>query len=97
MTSSVMARRGRLTVLVALALVGAACGSGGAGDRSRQPGQPSAQMTLYTSVTQDTVDAVLGAYRARQPGVTVKVFRAPTGQLNARIAADRRAGASRRT
>jgi iron(III) transport system substrate-binding protein len=88
----VTARRGRLAVLVALALVGAACGSGGAGDRSRQPGQPSAQVTLYTSVTQDTVDAVLGAYRARQPGITVKVFRAPTGQLNARIAADRRAG-----
>ena len=87
-----MARPRRLGVLVALALVGAACGSGGAGDRSRQPGQPSGQVTLYTSVTQDTVDAVLGAYRARQPGVTVKVFRAPTGQLNARIAADRRAG-----
>lgn len=87
-----MARRGSLAVLVALALVGAACAGGGEGDRSRQPGQAAAQVTMYTSVTQDTVDAVLGAYRARQPDVAVKVFRAPTGQLNARIAADRRAG-----
>ena len=47
---------------------------------------------LYTSVTADTVDAVVAGFEADYPGVEVEVFRAPTGELNARIAADRRAG-----
>jgi iron(III) transport system substrate-binding protein len=82
----------RLGALVALALVATACGTGGQAERSPQAGRPSGRLTLYTSVTQDTVDAVLDAYRQREPGVSVNVFRAPTGQLNARIAADRRTG-----
>lgn len=49
-------------------------------------------MRLYTSVTQDTVDAVLAAFATAAPEVTVDVFRAPTGELNARIAAERREG-----
>lgn len=49
-------------------------------------------MRLYTSVTQDTVDAIVAGYRARHPGVNVEVFRAPTGELSARIAADQRLG-----
>lgn len=58
---------------------------------SASPATP-ASLRLYTSVTQDTVDAVVAAYRERHPGVTVDVFRAPTGELNARIAAERRSG-----
>jgi iron(III) transport system substrate-binding protein len=85
----------RWTALVAVALVAAACGASGENEGSLQAGRPSGTVTLYTSVTQDTVDAVLAAYRTRQPGVTVKVFRAPTGQLNARLAADQRAGGIR--
>jgi len=53
---------------------------------------PSGAITLYTSVQQPVVDAVLGAYRAAQPGVDVELFRAPTGELSARIAAELRAG-----
>jgi iron(III) transport system substrate-binding protein len=49
-------------------------------------------ITLYTSVTQDTVDAVVDAYSRDQPEVVVEVFRAPTGELNARIAAEQREG-----
>ena len=49
-------------------------------------------MTLYTSVTQDTVDAVLQAFAAVHPEVTVNLFRAPTGEVDARIAAERRSG-----
>lgn len=49
-------------------------------------------ITLYTSVTQDTVDAVLGALAQVHPELHVDVFRAPTGQLDARIAAERRSG-----
>jgi iron(III) transport system substrate-binding protein len=55
---------------------------------------PSAegQVTLYTSVTQDTVDAVLAALAEQQPGLQVEVFRAPTGELDARIASELRSG-----
>ena len=53
---------------------------------------PSGAITLYTSVTQATVDAVVTAYETAHPGVQVEVFRAPTGQLAGRIATDLRTG-----
>ena len=49
-------------------------------------------ITLYTSVTQDTVDAVLAALAEQHPGLAVEVFRAPTGELDARIASELRSG-----
>lgn len=50
---------------------------------------PGAQsMTLYTCVTDTTVQAVIDAFTEQHPGTTIDLFRAPTGQLNARIAAD---------
>jgi iron(III) transport system substrate-binding protein len=45
-------------------------------------------LTLYTSVTQGTVDAVVAGFEAAHPGVTVDVFRAPTAEVAARIATD---------
>ena len=54
--------------------------------------EPAGTIRLYTSVTQATVDAVVAAYAAAHPGVTVEVFRAPTGELAARIAAELRDG-----
>jgi iron(III) transport system substrate-binding protein len=53
---------------------------------------PSGTIRLYTSVTQATVDAVVAGYSDAQPDVTVEVFRAPTGELAARIAAELRDG-----
>lgn len=55
----------------------------------------AAQLTLYTSVTQNTVTAVLKGFQKLNPGVKVSVFRATTGQLNARIAADQHSGGLR--
>jgi iron(III) transport system substrate-binding protein len=49
-------------------------------------------VTLYTSVTQDTIDAVLVAFAEEHPDIAVEVFRAPTGELDARIAAELRSG-----
>ncbi len=49
-------------------------------------------ITLYTSVTQDTVDAVLSALADVHPDLRVEVFRAPTGELDARIATEQRIG-----
>ncbi len=45
-------------------------------------------LTLYTCASDAIEHAVVAAYRDKHPGVGVDVFRAPTGQLNARIAAD---------
>jgi iron(III) transport system substrate-binding protein len=50
------------------------------------------RLRLYTSVTQDTVDAVLAVVAAQRPDLELEVFRAPTGELDARIAAERRSG-----
>lgn len=74
--------RPRVAVLLAL-LVVVACGGdgGGSGDEP---------LTIYTSVTQDTVDAVVAGFEAANPDATVEVFRAPTGEVAARIAAELR-------
>lgn len=55
-------------------------------------GPTSGTITIYTSVTQATVDAVVAGYKAAHPGVAVTVFRAATAPLAARIAADLRGG-----
>jgi len=52
-------------------------------------------ITLYTSVTQNTVDAVVAGFKKEHPGANVSVYRATTGDLNARIAADQRTGGVR--
>jgi iron(III) transport system substrate-binding protein len=97
-----MSRRGQrwralATGLAACSLLlAAACGTspgkgGSTADGAKSSANPSS-LTLYTSVTQETVDAVTAGYQAAHPGATVTLFRAPTGQLNARIAADLRSG-----
>ncbi len=87
-----------LLVAAVAALMLAACGSstpsGGNAPGSGTTTDPPS-LSLYTSVTQDTVDAVVGGYQRAHPGAKVTVFRAPTGQLNARIAADQRSGGLR--
>jgi iron(III) transport system substrate-binding protein len=80
-----------LVAILATAVLGtAACGSSSTSAAATAP-----QLTLYTSVTQGTVTAVLNGFARRDPGVKVTVFRATTGQLNARIAADRHSGGLR--
>jgi len=52
----------------------------------------SGAVTVYTSVTQNTVDAIVAGFAEVAPEVGVEVFRAPTGELAARIAAEIREG-----
>lgn len=99
--------RGRLAAALPLALLGAslvvaACATATGSDAvSAAPATSgpattssvaSGTVRLYTSVTQDTVDAVLAAYRKVNPSVSVELFRAPTGQLDARMASEQRQG-----
>lgn len=74
-------------VLVLFVLVSAGCGG------SARSGAP--RMTLYTCASANVEQAVVSGFRKAHPGARVDVFRAPTGQLNARVAADARSGGIR--
>ncbi len=84
--------RTAVTPFLLAALGVAACGSSAPGGT---PEGSVTRLTLYTSVTQNTVTAVLSGFEKLHPGVKVSVFRATTGQLNARIAADQHSGGLR--
>jgi iron(III) transport system substrate-binding protein len=66
---------------VLLSILAGACGGGN-----------DATLTIYTSVTQDTVESVVAGFSEVAPEVEVIVFRAPTGELTARIAAELASG-----
>lgn len=83
--------RARTLAAVLAILAAAACGSG-ASPASKSSTQ---QLTLYTSVTQNTVTAVVNGFAKADPSVKITVFRATTGQLNARITADQHSGGLR--
>lgn len=59
---------------------------------ANEPPPGSGTITLYSTVTQATVDAIMDAYQVANPGVTIDLFRAPTGEVAARIAAEQRDG-----
>ncbi|MEX2184684.1 MAG: extracellular solute-binding protein [Chloroflexota bacterium] len=87
-TLSTAAARPRLLaslLVIVFALAASGCG----------PSPASGTITLYSTVTQATVESVVAAYEAANPGVTVEVFRAPTGEVAARIAAELREGGLR--
>jgi iron(III) transport system substrate-binding protein len=82
-------------LLVAVLVTGGVAGCGSAAPSASSASGTTQQITLYTSVTQNTVTAVLDGFAKVDPGVKVSVFRATTGQLNARIAADEHSGGLR--
>lgn len=88
-----MAARARLSVeiglgICAVAVVAASCSS-------TTPNGSKADLTLYTCASANVEQAVVKAYEGAHPGTKVNVFRAPTGQLNARVAGDLRSGGLR--
>ncbi len=88
------ARRWSLVLSAVLALVATACGEQ-VPDVTAGPSSSTTAggtIRLYTSVTEDTVDAVVGRFERTHPQVRLDVFRAPTGEINARLAAERRDG-----
>lgn len=78
---------GRAAVLVALALAPLGCGGNEASDSDR--------ITLYTCASDTTVQPMLEDFERTHPGSEVELFRAPTGELNARVAGDIRSGGLR--
>src|SRR3954447_20958927 len=60
------------------------------------PGAADPQkITVYTCLSDKTIQPVIEAFEKGAAGRSVELFRAPTGQLNARIAADVRSGGLR--
>lgn len=88
------APRSRLLVATATsaAVLTALSATAGAQEPGADPTLVDGTVTVYTSVTQDTVDAVLAALEEVNPDLEVEVFRAPTGELDARIATELRTG-----
>jgi len=86
------ARRGAATLAVLLFAASACGGQSRGGETS---GEQARSLTLYTCVADTTVQPVVAAFEKSAPGNTVDVFRAPTGELNARVAADERSGGLR--
>jgi len=74
----------RVVMLVPLLLV-AACGGG-------QPAANQDEVTLYTCVSDTTIQPVIKEFEKAHPGRKINLYRAPTGELNARIAGDVRSG-----
>jgi iron(III) transport system substrate-binding protein len=86
-----MTPRGCAAWLAAAAplLVLAACGGSQASPRS---GSTAGAITLYTCVSDTTIQPVVQAFEKAHPGSRIDLFRAPTGELNARVAGDVRSG-----
>jgi iron(III) transport system substrate-binding protein len=84
--------RSRLSAAVAACVLVLVATVGPAADADVNEDAMSGDVTVYTSVTQDTVDAVLDALAEVHPALRVDVFRAPTGELDARIATEQRIG-----
>jgi iron(III) transport system substrate-binding protein len=78
--------RRRIIWLAALLQLWLLTACGGSNPSSAQ------SITLYTCVNDTTIQPVLAQYQGTHPGTKVELFRAPTGQLNARVASDIRAG-----
>jgi iron(III) transport system substrate-binding protein len=79
-------------LLVAFSLVLAGCGGGGSSPAATGAPTRPQTLTLYTCVSDSTIQPVIQAFQKRLPKTHVDLFRAPTGQLNARVASDVRSG-----
>lgn len=74
-----------ILAMLLLTSIAAGCSSGHGGGSTKA-------MTLYTCASANVEQAVIKEFQAKHSGAKVNVFRAPTGQLNARVAADVRSG-----
>lgn len=95
-----MIRKHTLATIAALALGGIALTGCSPAAESAAPdakasgaASEAASLTLYTSEPQEKIDELVAAFAEEQPKISVEVFRAGTGDLTARIAAEEKAGA----
>lgn len=84
-------------VLAAGFVLAACAGPGGASNSATSSATAAASsatgaITLYTCINDGEIQPIIQGFQAAHPGDRVDLFRAPTGQLNARVAADVRSG-----
>ena len=84
-----MKGRRHLVGIGAVLVLAAACGD------SEEAAGDTSSITLYTCVNDTTIAPVIKTFEKANPDTSVKLFRAPTGDLNARIAGDVRSGGLR--
>lgn len=90
-----------LSLLAVATLTAAACAPAAQGPAGGQPGPASpsperavsGQFTLYTSVPQNIASRIEQSLAKRHPDLKVTIFRAGTGEVVAKLAAEHRAGA----
>jgi iron(III) transport system substrate-binding protein len=85
-----MTRRRRCTAWLATLLLLWALGA--CGGQIATTTSTATPITLYTCVNDTTIQPVIQKFEATHAGAKVDLFRAPTGQLNARVASDVRSG-----
>src|SRR5688500_10526523 len=85
-------RPGRLRPLALAGLMLAACGGTDADTDAGADAGPSEPITLYTCLSDESIQPVIDAFEKSGSGGQVDLFRAPTGELNARVASDARSG-----
>ena len=87
-----------LVAALATALLGLGPGGGaawvgaGRGGTALAAEAPSGTINLYTSESEDDINLLVGDFMKRTPGVTVRVFRAGTGPVEAKVQAEQQAG-----
>lgn len=87
-----MLNRRTILATASLAILGGALAGCAAAGAAPAGSAVPATITLYTSEPQEKIDAVIAAFTAERPEITVEVFRAGTGDLTARIASELAAG-----
>jgi iron(III) transport system substrate-binding protein len=85
-------RPGSVLPLAVVAVLLAACGGTDAGAGQSEADAEAETVTLYTCLSDESIQPVIAAFEDGAPGTRVELFRAPTGELNARVAADVRSG-----
>ena len=78
--------------IAALALAGCSATSAPADTAAPESSAEASTITLYTSEPQEKADELVAAFNEVHPEITVEVFRAGTGDLTTRIAAEQEAG-----
>lgn len=94
--SALRRRVSGLAVATALTVALAACSEPGTSDKSTPSATESNESTslrVYTSEPQAKIDELVAAFNEQNPDIDVEVFRAGTGDLTARIEAERTTGA----
>ena len=82
------------SVAVVLAVVTGCGGTSNGNGSSAAGGEQDRSLTLYTCLNDTSIQPVINAFEKTGNG-QVDLFRAPTGELNARVAADVRSGGLR--